>query len=630
MYVVEVIPMIKGPGLNSLTYFSRTAYQFGNLVKVPIRHQTKTAIVIRSTLVTEQKTELKKAAFTLNKLPDQTPCGTLPASIIALAEALCKIYPAQLSTILTELLPGEVQTGETQLSTNSSHTHEYDGTPEVLTAHYHDRLVAYRSRIRSALAHRGSVMIVLPTSADLENLSAQLTVGIEDRVVIFSPHQTKRARQAAYQSFEDTTLAKVIFVTPSHAYLDRVDLSTIIIENEGNDAYKSRRRPYLDHRVAIIENARLLRRSILLGDILPRSETEYRRRQDWYLTHHEPTKRIALAAPLSVIEQKDKPGKEAPFALFSRELKQRITETLSRPGPVFLYAARRGLAPVVACSDCGYIFRCPDSGTPYSLIKTTNASGEETRWLVSSVSGRKVKAPDTCPNCGSWRLRERGIGIQTVEAECRAIFPDTPIVVFDSATVTTKKKADALLTQLESKRAVIIIGTNLAVPYLKQLNIDLTAVVSYDATRTIPTWRADEQTLRLILNLRDATKRAVVVQCRSEVDSVLDIATSGRVEDFYTDELALRQTLAYPPFQTFCLLSWQAEVANIGKTDALVKDSLKKFQPDFYASPVPLENLITHHALLRLPCDSTKDELINILRQLPPHIKVELQPDRIV
>ena len=147
---------------------------------------------------------------------------------------------------------------------------------------------------------------------------------------------------------------------------------------------------------------------------MPATEDEFKRREDTYTTFNEPAKRMAFAAPLSIITQRDKAKPDIPFQLFSDELGYAVRRALEGRGRVFLFAARRGLAPVVACIDCSYIFRCPDSGTPYSLMRTYNAAAPEERWFVSSTSGRRVRASDVCPQCGSWRLRERGIGLQQV------------------------------------------------------------------------------------------------------------------------------------------------------------------------------------------------------------------------
>jgi primosomal protein N' len=189
--------------------------------------------------------------------------------------------------------------------------------------------------------------------------------------------------------------------------------------------------------------ARVSGRSILLGDVVHRTEDEVRRRAETYLTYGEEAKRIAFTAPLTIITQKDRPKPEVPFQLFSKELRTSVERALEARGHVFFYAARRGLAPVVTCIDCGHIFRCPDSNTPFSLVRTTK-NGKEERWFVSSTSGRRVRAADVCAGCGSWRLRERGIGIQQVYDEWRLLFPDSDVTLIDHTTAPTTKQATTL------------------------------------------------------------------------------------------------------------------------------------------------------------------------------------------
>jgi len=186
------------------------------------------------------------------------------------------------------------------------------------------------------------------------------------------------------------------------------------------------------------------------------------------------------------------------FALFTPEVIEAIQRTLAAKGSVFLYAARKGLAPLVLCYDCGYIFRCPDSGAPYSLLQTGSGDAMK-RWFISSTSGKKVRANDTCPECSSWRLREQGIGIQQVIGHVRKIFKDAPVTIFDHTTATTHVKAKKLAQQFYDTKGAIMIGTSMALPYLTK-SITATVVTSYEAARAIPTWRAEETLLSLLLD----------------------------------------------------------------------------------------------------------------------------------
>lgn len=631
MFVVLVTPLIKGIKINNLSYFSSVDYEVGTFIEVPIRSKTYRAIVISSKSVSEQKSSLRNAGFTLHKLPEQTSISTIPTSLRNTAKKLTEIYPTSEGAILYQILSPDVRSGEYQYPHISTLTHSEDTIPQILTDTTDNRYVSYRSHIRSVLARRGSVMFVVPNSVDLDYATEHLSNGIEDRIVRFSPNQSKKERRLAYEAFEDTTIAKIIITTPTHAYLDRVDLLSIVIEHSASNLYKNRTRPYLDHRTALITHATMTGRSILLGDILPRTEDEYFRRNDFFSTYNEETKRIAFPNPLTVIEQQDKPTADSPFSLFSPELKRRVNSTLESRGRVFMYGARRGISPVVICIDCGFIFRCPDSNTPYSLLKTFSKTGEEERWFVSSTSGKRVRALDTCNQCGSWRLQQRGIGIQQVYDECVANFPNQSVLLFDNITASTRKKAEKIIEEFYTKRKVILVGTQMTIPYLSNQGVDLSAIISFDATRANPTWRADEDVLRLLLELRELSHKEVVVQTRAKSDILLDYATTGSLDNFYTDEITLREQLSYPPFSTFILLSYTGNKTTIEETEKQIKLLTRSFEGIYYSNPFSQEDKILRYALFRIHISDKKlKDFIQILRTLPPYIRIEINPNRIV
>ncbi len=473
-------------------------------------------------------------------------------------------------------------------------------------------------------------MIVVPTAADTQYAATKLQQGIKDRVVVFSPNQTKKDRDTAYRKLADTTIAKLIITTPVHAYLERADLAAIVIEQSASGNYVMRQRPYLDHRTALMTYARVSDRSILLGDTVPRTEDEVKRREEKFFTYGEETKRIAFDSPLTLISQKDKPKPDLPFQLFSKELVTSVERALEARGHVFFYTARRGLAPVIACIDCGFIFRCPESGTPYSLIRTKKA-GEEIRWFMSSTSGKKVRASDVCENCGSWRLRERGIGIQSVYDEWKSKMPDSDVTIMDSTTITTPKQAAKLAEEFFKKKSGVLIGTQMALPFLNQ-GIDISAIISLDAARTIPTWRADEHLFRLILRLRECTNKEVLVQLRTEADNLLIHATRGAIERFYDEEISLRKMLNYPPYSVFVLLTWVGTSSSIIEMGKPVENLLSDVDVQYYNNPNFTDNKVERRGLIRIK--SEEDEVyaktLTKLKSLPPYVKIEIDPERIV
>ena len=628
MFIVEVTPFSKSSTIGTLSYYSTKNYPEGSIIEIPIRKKTIQGLVTHTKPVSAAKTAIKAATFSLKKIPPQNHIYTLPQSVLDTAHELEKTLPTHTGNIIFALLPPDIRAGLRSFPQCPTYKNEENHIPTILCGTNKDRFIAYKSHIRQAFAHRGSVLFIVPNSASVSTAKKNLEHGIEKRVITFSSTHNKKQLQASYDAFSDMSTAKLIITTPNFALLDRADITTIIIEESGSSHYKSRTRPYLDARDVLKTYAKVTKRSILLGDILPRTEEEILRRNDIYDTYDEHPKRLSFGNTFTISQHKGKDG-EKNLKIFTDETIETIHRTLKNKKRVFLYSARRGIAPLVLCYDCGYIFRCPDSGTPYSLLETGHGENMK-RWFISSTSGKKVRASDTCPDCGSWRLREQGIGIQQVTQNIQKTFKETPIIVFDHTTATTYNKAKKLIKQFYDAKGSILIGTSMVFPYIDK-QIETSIITSYEATRAIPTWRAEETLLVLLLTLRNKTSDECLVQTRSEKDYILKYAQKGQLAEFYNEEIMMRTALSYPPFSTFILLSWVGTSIQVKKIQEYIISVLPHINIQFYNTPLPTKKGITRNALIRIPQESWPDEkLIHTLRTLPPSIRIEVNPDKIV
>lgn len=629
MFVIEVIPLKRGIQTDKLTYFGSISFEPGTMVRIPVRNNEIFGLVSRATEVSTAKTALRAATFSLRKLPQQTNPRSLSPGLIKTAQDLAQLYATSVGSILFNLLPPEVQSGEIALP----HTHFVEGTeihaPEVLQANKRERFVAYRSLVRETFAHSGSVLIVVPTSMHADELLEALEGGIEDRTIVLTSTLPKKKLRDAYSQLEDFSKPKLIIATPAHATIERHDVTTVILENARSPYYKEQTRPYLDHRDVLRIHAKHTGRRLLFADLLMRSEEEFLRREDIYQTYGIPQRRIELQGKLEVLHHPEKHETTAGFQLFLPEVVNLIKETKKRKTHTFLFAARRGLAPVVACMDCSYIFRSPETDAPYSLIRLMK-NGVEERWFVCGSSGHRERAADTCPTCGSWRLRERGIGIQQVHDELVKIAKDTPIILFDHTTASTYKKAHFLRDTFYKTKGAILLGTHMAIPYLTK-PIDNSVIVNMDALYATPTWRLEEENLALLLALREVTSDTVYIQTRSKDTDLITHAKHGGIEHFYTEELALRQSFNYPPFSTFVHLTWQGTPEVVAKIEPIVHQALAPFTPSYYTSPPSPRGLPIYYGLMRIPRGSWPSEKLSAaLRSLPPSVRVVINPDRII
>jgi len=630
MYVIEVTPLLKATGLESLSYYSSTNYEVGAILDVPIRKKLVGALVTKSSPVSTAKTAVRAATFSLKKLPADTPKKLLSPILTETARQLQNTLPASLGAILFALLPKEIREGEATMECSLPCLGTFD-TPvvSILQSLSEERYRTYRSKVREAFAHSGSVMFVVPTTAELEQAVTSLSQGIKERVVVLSSSLSTTKIRGAYEKFHDLSQAKLIITTPSHAHLDRHDITHIIIDNSRSSHYKSRSRPYIDVRESLKILAKITNRQVIFGDTLPRTEEECLRREDIYQTEGEHPKRLIFSNSLSYLVQSTADDNGNEFKLLSEELEKSIQQTLEARNNVFIYAPRRGLAPIIACVDCGLIVRCTESGAPFSLVRTMK-NGEEQRWFFCPVSGIRVRAADTCGKCGSWRLKERGVGIQQIEDTLKEKFSDFPIFIIDHTTVTTHKQAKQKTGAFYDSKGAILLGTAMTLPYLTE-SVSLSAITSLDAARTIPTWRADEELFALLLKLREASEDEVLIQTRTEIDDLMKNAERGTVDQFYDEECELRESVSYPPFAQLIHFTFQGNKDEINRQEEMLTNVCENYSLETYAPLSTTNEKGVRYGLLKIPRHSWPDKiLMDKLRELPPNIRIEINPHRII
>jgi len=629
MFVVTVVPLRRGSVLEALSYFSADPYPAGTIVQVPIRNTMTLGLVTEISEVSAAKAALRAATFSLRRLPAQTETQHLSEAFVETGRELARQYAAPLGSILYNMLPAEVRSGEFPLP----HTHHVNPKGRegvhILQASREERYRTYRSLVRETFAHGGSVLIVVPTSIEAETLKETLSLGITDRVILLTSTITKSELRKGYAALEDFRTTKLIIATTTHALIERHDITLTIIESAHSSYFRDQNRPYIDCRDALHIHARHTGRKLILGDLLVRTEDEASRRVDHYGTIGDTPKRIPLSGTLKIVETKKREQEGERFSLFKESTLESIRAVCKKKGRVFVFAARRGLAPIVTCMDCAHIFRSPQSGAPYSLVRTYKGDTEE-RWFVCGASGERVRAADTCSQCGSWRLKERGIGIQQVYDELHKHFPNAPIILFDHVTARTYKRARFLHDTLYSTKGAILLGTHMALPYLTQ-PVDLSVVANMDALLATPTWRLEEENLSLLLRLREATEDEVLVQTRTPEAPVLQHAKQATVEQFYTEELDLRKSFDYPPFATFVHFAWQGTPEQVKQIEARVTALFEEFGISIYPNPFTPPEKPMRYGLLRIPRTKWPDEKLGaLIRELPPTVRVMVNPDKIV
>ncbi len=634
MYSVRVMPVAKGIFKDYLTFFSREKIPEGSVVETNIRGRKVPGIVLEVTDVRDLKSDIRSADFALKKLElDTEPTRVFSSEFIAAIRETARFHAASDSAVAASLAPASILTSLSGVAEAPIRkTPEKSATKSevvLLQAEYAERVRTYRNLVREAFARKSSVMILAPTVSEAERLSKELSRGIEDSVIVLTGDMPKKKFLTHWNRTLTSPEPCVIIGTPLALSLPRHDIDTLVIERESAKSYRALQRPYLDMRHAAEYVAKGWGARFILADFPLRSETRHR------LEGHEADELSRMqvrpqgTTEVGIVDtrpQDSKRGEKRVFTTLSTATKDVLKEELRKGGRAVVFAARRGIAPLTVCNDCGTPVTDPVSGTPMVLHKT-----EKGNVFISGYSGAVIPAETSCRVCGGWNLATLGIGIDRVYDEVVKEFPDAQVILFTKDTAPTHRTAQKLSDKFYGGNNAIIVGTERMLPYLSA-PVEISAVASIDSLLSLPAWRAHEHALSILFYLRERAENRLIIETRQPEHVVMKTIESGNPADFYREEIQEREKYSYPPFAVFVGLTALGGKAEVEKARELIESSFKDYD---LVGPMPAEarekNIWSAKAVIRLSKGTWPDEaLLEKLKSLPPNILIAIDPDELV
>lgn len=614
-YLVEVFPLSKTAGPSTLSYFSALKIAAGSLVRVPLRKGFALGVVMKCRDVKDAKQEIRRAGFILKKIRKSDILDvSFPAETIEALETTARYFATSLGAILHALIP-KIVADEPELFLRTPPQKKrkpFELAPEtiLLQMESDERFGQYRALVRQAFARGSSCLVVVPTHLEIERIRRELAKGIEEFVYAFSLSSRKSDFKDRWQKACAETHPVLIITTPACVLVPRPDIDTLIVERENSRAYRTLTRPYI-HLKRLIENlAEAHERQLVLGDSILSLETLMREKNGEFGESSLIRWRLP-AAPTRLIDAKAPQNESGRFEIFSPELKDFMGKALTESGRIFLYGARKGLAPCTVCGDCGFVLPCQNCGAPVVLHEV----GDRTIYVCHACRSRR-ESTTVCGYCGSWKLVPLGIGTVEIARQAKALFPKYPVMVLDKDHAPTDREAKKIAERFDAEGGILV-GTELAFFHIE--SAPYSAIVSTDALFSVPDFGIHERIFYLVSRVRELTKTESLVQTRNIGKQVLGWASQGNIIDFYQAELAERQELLYPPYSVFI------KVAALGKgmLESLtrLKEQLSHFGADIFQDSL----------ILRLPRGSWPEERVaEKLSLLGPEFSVKVDPDSIL
>ena len=411
------------------------------------------------------------------------------------------------------------------------------------------------------------VLILLPEIALTQDVIARVSARFGAQPGEWHSDVAPPARRRVWEAVA-AGRCRIVVGARSALFLPFRKLGLIVVDEEHDGSFKQEEGFIYHARDLAVARARIEGAAVVLASATPSLESLRNAEQGRYGWLRLSARHGAARMPdIELIDLREAPPE--PGHWLSPPLVAAMAETWERGEQTLLFLNRRGYAPLVLCKACGERLCAPDTD---SWLVEHRYTGR----LVCHLTGFSMPKPAACPHCGAKdSLVSIGPGVERVEEEARALFPEARIAVFSSDTVFDAREARRLIETMAAGHIDILVATQAAAKGHNFPNLTLVGVVDADLGLRGGDLRAAERTYQL---LAQATGRAgrkdrpgrALLQTYAPEHAVMQALQAQDRDAFVAAEMAEREMAGLPPFGRLAAVI--ASGPDTGQLDAFMRD----------------------------------------------------------
>nr|WP_319564124.1 primosomal protein N' [uncultured Rhodoferax sp.] len=364
--------------------------------------------------------------------------------------------------------------------------------------------------------------------------------------------------------------ARIVLGTRMAVFASMPQLQLIIVDEEHDPSYKSGEGARYSARDLAVYRAHQEGIKVMLGSATPSLESWYHSRpaaEGGRYQRLDMPSRVG-SGQLPLVRRVDM-NHQPKGCIIAPPLLSAIAERVARGEQSMLFLNRRGYAPVLECTDCGWKSTCPHCSAFRVFHKID-------RTLRCHHCGLTERVPRACPACGNPDISPVGRGTERLEEHLAELLVDirrpdgeaVRIVRIDADTTRLKGALESQLAQVHAGDVDVLVGTQMIAKGHDFRRITLVAAVNPDNALFSSDFRAPERLFSLLMQAAGRAGRDAAVAAKSEMwlqtfHPTHPLYAALKQHDypaFAESQLQERQQASMPP------LSFQALVRAEGRT----------------------------------------------------------------
>jgi primosomal protein N' (replication factor Y) len=350
--------------------------------------------------------------------------------------------------------------------------------------------------------------------------------------------------------------SRIVLGTRSAVFAPVRDLGVIIVDEEHDASFKQHEGGFrYSARDLAVVRAQQAGVPVVLGSATPALETLHNVTTGRYVKLVLP-RRAAQSVPpqTALVDLRVNAGEGG----ISTPAIQAIERHLKDGGQVLVFLNRRGYAPTLLCTACGWVAPCKDCDARLTVHRTADR-------LRCHHCGADQPLPQRCLTCG-FTVKPVGQGTERIEETLAKLFPNMPIVRLDRDVVRKRGDMETVMERMHSGEARLLVGTQMVTKGHHFPNVTLVVVLNADQGLFSTDFRAAERLAQTLIQVAGRAGRGdkpgeVLIQTEFPEHPLLGRLLTDGYDGFAAAALEERSQAEWPPFSRLAAIRDSAPTA---------------------------------------------------------------------
>ncbi len=392
--------------------------------------------------------------------------------------------------------------------------------------------------------NNGQALILLPEISLTSQIIDRVNLRFGIKPCIWHSNLTPKNKREIFNKIINGS-ARIVIGARSALFLPFKNLSTIIVDEEHEQAYKQEDGVTYHARDMAIIRAKIGQIPIMLASASPSLEAMHNSNIGKFnLIKLAERYNLNDMPKVEIIDMKKEKRKNL---FISGTLLNALKENLNKNQQSLLFLNRKGYSPIVICSACGYQKNCYHCSTSMVYHKAK-------KMLKCHQCGEVAALPKLCPHCKQEdSFIPCGPGVERLAEEVNEHLPHAKVVILTQESFNKPKEAEQLLNDIRNNVYNIIIGTQIIAKGHHFPTLTLVGIIDADLGMMGGDLRTAEKTYQLLQQVggragREIDNSKIFIQTFNPENPLIISLASYNRDQFITEEMQNRKILNMPPY----------------------------------------------------------------------------------